>query len=650
MLFGFFRKYQKLIFGLVGGVVVLSFSFFGTYSALMSPGQAPELVARTMPDGTRVSAREWEQLVAFLRSSRVSAHLMRDPLQANLINDGVIEADLLATGVAPLLGAALGEAGAKELAEREARERMMPLYVHPGAPSITAQSAWEQFAPGLAKQWNLWMAAQGSPSDERWQRRAELYLAQRQLPPEWLRALLYQQEKLNKSLAADGRLKQIDLALFGYHSLEDWFGKPFVEQAASWILHGAMYAEQQGHHVSLEAARADLLRQGAEAFALVREDPRLEGVDFNLFFHHQLAQWGGDEELAVRLWQRVLLLRKLLSSQADVALGALLPYEQFGRYATCGWQVKRYELAPELRSLSPEEKGKLAAYVELLGPERQVPPIAEGIATAPHLVELASSTRAQLQAQIPLQLVRRWQREHWGQLVRQFDFLAGQSSVEALPASERRQVDLATRQQLLTDHPEWIQEQMAKIPSQPRELLVSYGDGPSPLAGLQSAALRSHLDKRSTELLEGDGHLYRIHVLSISEPQWLTFAEAKQLDLLTGHPTESHPLNGWLAQAREALMAGAPEADWTPNGDPLRDQWKLSIHTETVDRNHPAASLAIGDWTPITAGHFHQCIAQVEGTPLQIPAGERQLIETAARREMAQQLATAASQGAATLH
>jgi hypothetical protein len=655
MVFGFFRKYQKLIFGVIGGVVMLSFSFFGTYSAMKGPEKVEGPVARTLPDGTRVSAREWQQLVVFLRSSRISAQLARDPLQANLLNDGVLEIDFLATGMAPKLGEALGAEGERQLAEREGRERLKSPYQHPHDPSIGVRALWEMLSPGMVQQWNGWMASQGAPAAERWQRRAELYLAQSRLPPEWVRKLLLHQEGARAE--PDPKLQHGDLALFGYHSLEEWFGKPLIEEAASWILHGAMYAEQQGIHVSLDEAQRDLARQGQEAYALLERDPRLQGVSFSQFMQHQVAQWAGDQELATRLWQRVLLMRRLLSSQADVALTAQLPYQKFGQYAQLEWKLKRYELAPEFAATTASERGELKAYLEAISPSKSIPEVAVGLAKWPHLVgrsyqvELCSTTVAELEAQVPLQQARSWQQAHWGELQKQFSFLSGHPDLTQLDPKQRRQLDQVARQRLVQEHPEWMQERLAKSEVTGRTLIVSYGDQPSQLAGLTHRQLMERLEA-TDPIIDLDGHYYKIHVLERSEPRWLTFREARELKLLPASSQAEHPLQGYLSEALAALGQGADAGRWiTSVSDPLQDQFKLQVREETVDRGHRLAALEPGSWSALEETHFYLCRAIEEAAePFDRVAAERQLIEQTARREMAQQLASAASRGAATLY
>jgi hypothetical protein len=53
----FFRKYQRYFFILITIVIVISFSFFGTYSTL-SNGSFREQIAFTTVDGTDITRHE----------------------------------------------------------------------------------------------------------------------------------------------------------------------------------------------------------------------------------------------------------------------------------------------------------------------------------------------------------------------------------------------------------------------------------------------------------------------------------------------------------------------------------------------------------------------------------------------------------------
>ena len=60
-----FRKYQRYFFLLVTVVIIISFSFFGTYSTIsnVSPREQTAFVAI---DGTEISRAELDQLVMFI--------------------------------------------------------------------------------------------------------------------------------------------------------------------------------------------------------------------------------------------------------------------------------------------------------------------------------------------------------------------------------------------------------------------------------------------------------------------------------------------------------------------------------------------------------------------------------------------------------
>jgi hypothetical protein len=82
------RRYQRYIFFFITIIIILSFSFFGTYSALDKVGH-PDKVAFKAVDGSSVSVAELEAMTLFLRSDSNDKLLSGGIWGPNFLNDGV---------------------------------------------------------------------------------------------------------------------------------------------------------------------------------------------------------------------------------------------------------------------------------------------------------------------------------------------------------------------------------------------------------------------------------------------------------------------------------------------------------------------------------------------------------------------------------
>lgn len=93
-----FRKYQRWIYIVITVVIIISFSFFGTYSTIATPS-APDPVAFVAVDGAKVHRSELEEMALFLGTDSQDKWMLGGVWGPNFLNDGAIH-DLLITGLA----------------------------------------------------------------------------------------------------------------------------------------------------------------------------------------------------------------------------------------------------------------------------------------------------------------------------------------------------------------------------------------------------------------------------------------------------------------------------------------------------------------------------------------------------------------------
>ena len=147
------------------------------------------------------------------------------------------------------------------------------------------------------------------------------------MTPEALRRVLYYQHQ-HMGLQVDQRLANKDLSLFGFHTLNDWFGKDFLTLVSEFILNGAAVAEQKGFSVTHEEAKGDLI---AHFQAAIKKRSKEFGESVPILSDH-LRSLGFDEQTAIATWRNVLSFRKYFQSVGESAFVDRLPFRDFASF------------------------------------------------------------------------------------------------------------------------------------------------------------------------------------------------------------------------------------------------------------------------------------------------------------------------------
>lgn len=549
-MFSFFRRYQYYFFLAITVVIVLSFSFFGTYQTLGSDVWR-EQIAFTAVNGHSVPRMDVEEMALFLSSETSDALASSDLAPANGLNDGVITKNFLQTGFTELLYKHYQPHLVDDLAKRKGKEQRYRPYVHPGAPFLGTAAIWQHFVP---EAWASFTKLQSTPdptSFEAFQHRVRLFLASRQLSPRLVRYFLLAEEKQRSQIAKDPRLPESDLALFGYHTIEDWFGPRLIRLVSECIMNVAILAEEAGYHVSKEEAMADLLSNAQVSYEWQKAHPSLRELDFKDYFASQLRRMNMDASRAVKIWQQVMLFRLYFEDIAGGNGVELLPLQHLAAHAQQSVVLEKWELPAPFRLMQEKQLENLELYLRAVEKGSRNDPLAlpnallsgeELLKKHPELVEKSYRLRikkvdvALLQKKISLKDLWSWESDHWSELVAHFPELknadgktaeARLAFLDSLERSSRDKIDAFSGRKIVQGRPEWIQEALNQAP----EYEVSAGFrliGSFPLNGWNERASREKLlglldlaplgkapeDGDPLHQISGDGeHFYRITVI-----------------------------------------------------------------------------------------------------------------------------------------
>ncbi len=615
-MFDFFRKHQRSFFLVITVVIVISFSFFGTFGAI-SDGSFREQIAFKAVDGTVVTRHELDEMVLFLGTDADDKRIFGGVWGPNFLNDGVIKKNFLETGLGLMLIEAYPEEVKQDLVMRADKERRYVPYVHPQAHFIGAQTAWNYFAPAMQTQFNALRSIQDPASLDSLKARASLFLMERQLPPPLLRQVLRYQEKQYNWLKPDPNLDHIDLSLFGYHTVDDWFGPHFSRLVSEFIINAAIIAEQRGYYVSKADAMADLVRNADISFQQNAASPHRGVATTTEYFDEQLRRLGMDRNMAVSLWQKVLLFRRLFQDLGSAVFVDPFTFGKYDAYASEAVEGELYQLPKELRFNNYRSLQKFETYLDAVSKRSEdekaklkLPstflPVAEIAKKTPefiqkrYLLEIAHVDKKMLEGNVSLKQSWEWEVEdaHWDLLKHEFPELALKLSnnveeryaaLDSVDDKTRSRIDAFARKSIVDAHPEWLEKALSEAKTVRHLVGLRENGANASFVGLKNgkvlmdlldvAPLSLHSEAEMTPAAKEAGNklksftadnatYYRIVVVDRAiEPEVLSFVEADRqgvLDRELDRNLEAHYVKIRGTNPKEFQRE---DKSWKPLGD-----------------------------------------------------------------------------------
>lgn len=554
----FFRKHQRFLFLFTTIMIVISFTFFGTFSAMMQSGGSQEKPVMELVDGRKLRQSELNALVRMIAGDFLIRGQSNQNLMPNLLNGDFLQKNLFETKIALILAEKYFDVLSPELIEVQDKIHRYQPYVHPEAPFISAAQVWKKFAPDIA--YKIDLLKQGKkPSPMTVAHLIDLYGDQQRLSPELVRRMLAYEQASYPSIKKDPYLMQVDLNLFGFSTMDQWFGKKFLEMLGSFVLNSASIAEKKGYKVSAKEARADLwnnVHSGLERFT--QNAPTNQEVQE--VYQIQLRAAGVDETTAISMWSKVMAFRKMLHERGESVFLDPLFEKQFRSYAQETAQIELYRLPASLRSLDFAGLLKLQIYLEEVA-DKQFKGKAQAInlpATFASVEEIEKRCPELVQRQctvevkhvaidsiydrISLKQTWDWQTQdvNWNLLKNEYTFLAEQqdatvserfATLDGLKKEERWKIDQFSREAIAKAHPEWISEALATATPEIKKLKVRSQGPIAFLTGIENGEKLMQLFESGHETLkcftEDQIHYYSFNVIEKpSSKEVLLFADA----------------------------------------------------------------------------------------------------------------------------
>lgn len=577
----FIRKYQWYFYVVVTTMVVISFSFFGTYGAVSNAAGRDVTAFHTL-DGRPVPRSELEEMALFISTDSFDKLLTGPYLGANFLNDGVVQKSVIETGLGAVLIEQFPEIYRSDLETRLQREKRYTPYTHPELPFVSAKGVWNYFAPTINSQLEYVQQSTNPLDPSVTQALMGLYLAERQFPsPALSQMLRYQEKQYGKP---DLNLNRVDLSLFGFHSLDDWFGPRFSRMVAQVIINSAILAEQKGYRVTNEEAWADLLRNAQKSFHDLNANGIVVAPSLNDYINGQLRRMGMDASKATKIWRQVLLFTRLEEDLKQSQLIDAQTLASLNQYSLEEVEGNQYQLPKPLQlsdfknlehfEVYLDQIAKRGSKGDLMLPKEflsvgEIQKKAPELVQKRYLVEINKTDLKKLQTRISLKETLDWELDvnHFNQLKKEFADLGVSESgtldqriqaLSALDSSQRAKVDAYATREIALAHPEWIERGLETSKPETMTLSIRFKGGKAPLPGINnSQGFMDLLDKETsiTKYSQDQDHYYNIRVLDRSAaPEALTFEEAEKAGLLA--PLSKKVLEPYYLQIRTESETG----------------------------------------------------------------------------------------------
>ncbi len=602
----FFRRTQRYIFFVITVVIIISFSFFGTYSTLGS-NQWREQIAFKAINGDEITRSDVDEMALFLATDNHDKIIYGGAWGPNFLNDGVIQKDFLETGLAEDLSFAYQEDLQEDIEKRRSKEKKYKLYAHPQAPFLGVASIWNTFSPEMNVSFNAVQNSGNGFDADAFHHRINLYLGEKKIPASTLRYILHYQEKQYADwLSADDQLNQKDLSLFGYHTFEDWFGPNFTRLISEFIINAAILAENQGYQVTKTEAQSDLIQNTQNSYQQNKNNPNLGVSSPEEYLTEQLRRMNMDPAKAIKIWQQILLFRRLFADVGSSSIIDALSTEKLKSFANENVSIDLYRLPPSLRLANYKDLQKFEAYLYAVTKQNKTDPLAvpqqffsieeinkkyPELIQKRYVLEVANVNAKSLQAKIGLRQLWDWEVEenHWTLLSKQFPILGSKKSetreerfetLENLDSKNRAAIDNYAKKQIIQENKEWIEQSLNQAKPEVMVIGLRTEGGKIPFAGMDDLKKREDFMRLLDDAMIGSNvpndsplynftadkqHFYRIAVLDRSENQEiLTFAEAKEdgtLDIVLDRILEKYYQKN---RSSEPTLYQNEKKEWKP--------------------------------------------------------------------------------------
>jgi hypothetical protein len=618
----FLRKYQRLFLIGITIILVITFLFFGTYgsNSNLINEREDKIIGKAVDDSV-IKLSDINFLSYFLSSDQLSvessSNKRGDP---NFLNDGVIIKDFINSGIAELLVKHYFTHLKEDFEERVKKVKNYIFYSHPQANFLSVQSIYKHLKPSVIANWQE-LKNFNHITPESMSFYIKIYQDQMNLSSEMIKQILLYQQSQYPWISPDQRIVYGDFSLFGFSTLEDWFGKNFVDMISQFILNMAVIAEQKGYVVTDKEALYSLHENVKIGFKKHHKSKQVvvPGVEKELF-RYQLHNLGIDENRVVNLWKKILLCRRYMEDVGDAVFLDTLFFEEYKKFANEEFVINNYNMPSHLcldnfnkflllqiykKATTPynsAEKNHHLALSDNYYPIEEIENKFPELIEKKYLISVSKATVSEIGLIIGERKMWEWQlkEENWVVLQNNFTKLKKEknqdrykrfNALEKLSREERKELDMFSREKMVSAHPEWIDEYLNKVSSSEKEIYLRSASTVLPFEDIfdheklksiiELASIKdeknktfeqNQIESKLAKYSEDNKTYYKIEVLSKNDDKELvSFAKAVK------DGTLEKVLNKILVNKYEQIRVNQPEKFKTESND-----WKAFADVKNI--------------------------------------------------------------------
>jgi hypothetical protein len=536
----FLRKHQRIFFIIITVVIVITFSFFGTYSVTQnSKGPKDKVLVKAL-NGKDIRFLQTQKLSILLSNDAHSGNI------SNLLNKDILSKEFVDTGIAKILAKHYFGFIKGYLQEHFDKINHYNLYTHPHISDISVENVWKQYAPELLSVFNKIKAAK-NVDETFFGDLLNAYVLQEQFSPQMLKTLLYyQQMEYRQANLTDYEFMHNDFYLFGFKNVSDWFGQNFVDLLSEFILNVAYIAEDKGYTAKESEVYEELVTNLKDNLEK-SENKQLFPQDLKSAFQYQCHLLGMKTTDVIDVWQRVLLFKKYFHDHATAVFTDNILDKKLLDMKHVQLDVSAYKLPAYLMIKDSMERSYLALYWSCVGSDplyNKYYPIEQIEEKYPELiqrkikVQYASLTQEEAGLNITEKVLWQWQtkKENWQKLLIKFPDLKKQlvrnpfDILESISLQLRNRIDSFSRGEMVKEKA-LIEETLKK--QEKKELVIKFKnkgtsiDAPIGINDMQ--ALFAFLNQKDhSQIYTQDNTCYYLFgdVSEIETKHIITFEEA----------------------------------------------------------------------------------------------------------------------------
>lgn len=360
---GFLKKYQKIFFVFVALLVGTSVMFVGLLPKNLS--SAGDRTLFKTVTGKKVKQSHYDGLKALLTTNNGELLIYGQNLGMNFFPEDVFTQNIVEPKLIGLIAEKKKDELQKFWLEQQAREKHYKPYSHPQMSNVSAESIWLKHAPRIPELLKQIQAEQ-DPS-KLFSLRSELFLEENNFSPFALWQFLSEKQSQYQWVQKDEAMAPFAISLFGYRSLQDWFGEKMMDYVCQFVLQVSSMAKQKGYQASYKEAESSLLKLNDLCFKQLQFLGLKEFSDSTSYFQAKLNRLGMNRMQMISLWREVLTFQNFLNEAAHSVLLDDLTLNDFEQYATEQVEVCRYQPPEYLKFKSLNDLAKFETYLTALG-------------------------------------------------------------------------------------------------------------------------------------------------------------------------------------------------------------------------------------------------------------------------------------------